>query len=147
MQLQSCVLTLLKGAQYALDIEESFQSLNVHVEGIGAPDDDGKNAVHGYDKLKVAIGKYGNSLVKIAVDAYKIHNSTDGNKWSQPLNGGMILGLAATYHFVDNYVGDGKKREGFLYYLNVLLPNITVAELHSKNCWSSNGCFDPSKHY
>ena len=117
---------IAQGAQYALDIEESFQSLNVHVEGIGAPDDDGKNAVHGYDKLKVAIGKYGNSLVKIAVDAYKIHNSVDGNKWSQPLNGGMILGLAATYHFLDNYVGDGKKREGFLEFLNNRLAKRSV---------------------
>jgi len=108
---------IAQGAQYALDIEESFQSLNVHVEGIGASDD-GTNGVYGYDKLKVAISKYGNALVKTAVDAYKVHNSTDGNKWSQPLNGGMILGLAATYHFLDNYVGDGKKREGFLEFLN-----------------------------
>ena len=116
---------IAQGAQYALDIEESFQSLNVHVEGIGAPDD-GSNGVHGYDKLKVAIGKYGNSLVKIAVDAYKTHNSVDGNKWTQPLNGGMILGLAATYHFLDNYVGDGKKREGFLEFLNNRLAKRSV---------------------
>ena len=108
---------IAQGAKYALDIEESFQSLNVHVEGIGASDD-GTNGVYGYDKLKVAISKYGNALVKTAVDAYKIHNSSDGNKWSQPLNGGMILGLAATYHFLENYVGDGKKREGFLDFLN-----------------------------
>ena len=116
---------IAQGAQYALDIEESFQSLNVHVEGIGASDD-GTNGVHGYDKLKVAISKYGNALVKTAVDAYKVHNSTDGNKWSQPLNGGMILGLAATYHFLDNYVGDGKKREGFLEFLNNRLAKRSV---------------------
>ena len=30
----------------------------------------------------------------------------------------MIFGLAATYHFLDNYVGDGKKRDGFLEFLN-----------------------------
>ena len=116
---------IAQGAQYALDIEESFQSLNVHVEGIGASDD-GTNGVYGYDKLKVAISKYGNALVKTAVDAYKVHNSTDGNKWSQPLNGGMILGLAATYHFLDNYVGDGKKREGFLEFLNNRLAKRSV---------------------
>ena len=108
---------IAQGAQHALDTEESFQSLNIHIEGIGASDD-GTNAVYGYDKLKVAIGKYGNTLVKTAIDAYKVHNSSDGNKWSQPLNGGMILGLAATYHFLENYVGDGKKREGFLEFLN-----------------------------
>ena len=112
-------------AQYALDIQESFKSLGVHVEGIGAPDD-GTNGVYGYDRLKTAIGKYGNALVKIAVDSYKVHNSTDGNKWSQPLNGGMILGLAATYHFLDNYVGDGKKREGFLEFLNNRLAKRSV---------------------
>jgi len=116
---------IAQGAKYALDIEESFQSLNVHVEGIGAPDD-GTNGVYGYDKLKTAIGKYGNSLVKIAVDAYKVHNSTDGNKWSQPLNGGMILGLTATYHFLENYVGDGRKREGFLDFLNNRLAKRSV---------------------
>ena len=116
---------IAQGAQYALDVEESFKSLGVHVEGIGASDD-GSNAVHGYANLKVAIGKYGNALVKTAVDAYKVHNSTDGNKWSQPLNGGMILGLAATYHFLDNYVGDGKKREGFLEFLNNRLAKRSV---------------------
>ena len=116
---------IAQGAKYALDIEESFQSLNVHVEGIGASDD-GTNGVYGYDKLKVAISKYGNALVKTAVDAYKVHNSSDGNKWSQPLNGGMILGLAATYHFLENYVGDGKKREGFLNFLNTRLAKRPV---------------------
>ena len=122
---------IAQGAKYALDIEESFQSLNVHVEGIGAPDD-GSNAVHGYDKLKVSITKYGNTLTKTAIDLYKVHNAADDNSWNSPLNGGMILGLAATYHFVDNYVGDGKKREGFLYYLNELLPNLTVGDYISK---------------
>ena len=116
---------IAQGAQYAIDIEESFQSLNVHVEGIGAPDD-GINSVYGYDKLKRAIGKYGNALVKTAVDAYKVHNTTDGNKWTQPLNGGMIFGLAATYHFLENYVGDGKKREGFLDFLNNRLAKRSV---------------------
>jgi hypothetical protein len=116
---------IAQGAKYALDTEESFQSLNVHVEGIGAPDD-GINSVYGYDKLKVAIGKYGNTLVKTAVDAYKTHNTADGNKWTQPLNGSMILGLAATYHFLDNYVGDGKKREGFLQFLNDRLAKRSV---------------------
>ena len=116
---------IAQGAKYAIALEESFQSLNVHVEGIGAPDN-GSNAVYGYDKLKVAIGKYGNTLVKTAVDAYKTHNTTDGNKWTQPLNGGMILGLAATYHFLDNYVGDGKKREGFLEFLNNRLAKRSV---------------------
>ena len=108
---------IAQGAKYALDIEESFQSLGVHVEGIGAPDD-GSNAVQGYDKLKVAITKYGNTHTKTAIDLYKLHNAAPNNKWNSPLNGGMILGLAATYHFVDNYVGDGKKCDGFLEFLS-----------------------------
>ena len=116
---------IAQGAKYALDIEESFKSLNVHVEGIGA-DDNGSNAVHGYDKLKVAIGKYGNALVKTAVDAYKIQNAAGNNRWNSPLNGGMILGLTATYHFLDNYVGDGRKREGFLDFLNNRLSKRSV---------------------
>ena len=116
---------IAQGAKYALDIEESFQSLGVHVEGIGAPAD-GSNAVHGYDKLKVSITKYGNTLTKTAIDLYKIHNAATSNKWNSPLNGGMILGLAATYHFLDNYVGDGKKREGFLDFINNRLPKRSV---------------------
>lgn len=118
---------IAQGAKYALALQENFQSLNVQVEGIGAPDD-GSNAVHGYDKLKVSITKYGNTYTKTAIDLYKLHNAAKDNSWNSPLNGGMILGLAATFHFVDNYVGDGKKHDGFLYYLNELLPNITVAE-------------------
>ena len=116
---------IAQGATYALTIEESFKSLNIHVEGIGAPDD-GTNGVHGYYKLKAAIGKYGNSFVKTAVDSYKTHNNIDGNKWNLPLNGGMIFGLAATYHFLDNYVGDGKKCDGFLEFLSDRLSKRAV---------------------
>ena len=116
---------IAQGAPYAISIEESFQSFNIHVEGIGAPDD-GSNGVQGYYKLKAAIGKYGNSFVNTAIESYKRHNSADGNKWSQPLNGGMIYGLAATYHFLENYVGDGKKREGFLEFLNDRMSKRTV---------------------
>jgi len=122
---------IAQGAKYAQDIEESFQSLNINIEGIGALDD-GTNSVYGYDKLRVAIGKYGNTLVKTAVDAYKTHNATDGNKWTQPLNGGMIFGLTATYHFLDNYVGDGRKREGFLEFLNNRLAKRSVDKYISK---------------
>ena len=116
---------IAQGAPYALTIEESFKSLNIHVEGIGALDD-GTNGVHGYYKLKAALGKYGNSFVKTAVDSYKTHNNIDGNKWNLPLNGGMIFGLAATYHFLDNYVGDGKKRDGFLEFLSDRLSKRAV---------------------
>ena len=116
---------IAQGAQYALDIEESFKSLNIHIEGIGA-DDDGKNSVYGYAKLKTSIGKYGNTFTKTAIDLYKMHNKADDNKWNLPLNGGMILGLAAAYHFLDNYVGDGKKREGFLEFLNNRLSKRSV---------------------
>jgi len=112
-------------ASYALIIEESFQALEVHIEGIGA-EDDGTNGVYGYSKLKTAIGKYGNTLVKTAIDVYKKQNAADDNKWSQPLNGGMILGLTAAYHFLDNYVGEGKKREGFLEFLNERLAKRPV---------------------
>jgi hypothetical protein len=122
---------IAQGASYALAIEESFQSLNIQVEGIGAPDD-GTNSVYGYAKLKTAIGKYGNTIVKTAIDAYKVHNASDDNKWSHPLNGGMILGLSATYHFLENYVGDGKKREGFLEFLNTRLAKRSVEKYTAK---------------
>ena len=108
---------IAQGAQYALDLEETFQSLGIQVEGIGAPITK-DNAVYGYDKLKRAVGKYGNSYVKNAVDLYKKHNSNSNSKWNHPLNGGMIFGLAATYHFLDTQLGDAGKKDGFLEYLN-----------------------------
>jgi len=108
---------IAQGAQYALDLEETFQSLEIQVEGIGAPITK-DNAVYGYDKLKRAVGKYGNTYVKNAVDLYKKHNSNSKSKWNHPLNGGMIFGLAATYHFLDTQLGDAGKKDGFLEYLN-----------------------------
>lgn len=122
---------IAQGAAYALSIEESFKALNIHVEGIGA-DDDGFNSVYGYSKLKTAIGKYGNSIVKTAIDIHKVYNTSDGSKWTKPINGGMILGLSATYHFLDKYVGDGKKRDGFLEFLNERLPKRPLDKYISK---------------
>ena len=94
---------IAQGAQYALDLEETFQALEIQVEGIGAPITK-DNAVYGYDKLKRAIAKYGNTYVKNAIDLYKKHNANSKSKWSHPLNGGMIFGLTATYHFLDTQV-------------------------------------------
>ena len=124
---------IAQGAKYALTMEENFKSIEVHVEGIGA-DDDGTNLVKGYDRLKQAIGKYKVSLVKTAVALYKKHNSSneDKNKWNHPLNGGMVLGLAATFHFLDNYVGEADKREGFLAYLNSNISKRSIASFIEK---------------
>ena len=108
---------IAQGAQYALDLEETFQALEIQVEGIGASITK-DNAVYGYDKLKRAVGKYGNTYVKNAIDLYKKHNSNSKSKWSHPLNGGMIFGLAATYHLLDTQVGEAGKKDGFLEYLD-----------------------------
>lgn len=108
---------IAQGAQYAIDLEDTFQALEIQVEGIGAPITK-DNAVYGYDKLKRAIGKYGNTYVKNAIDLYKKHNKNSKSKWNHPLNGGMIFGLTATYHFLNTQVGDAGKKDGFLEYLD-----------------------------
>lgn len=122
---------IAQGAQYALDLEETFQILGVQVEGIGAPSTK-TNGVHGYDKLKRAIAKYGNTYVKTAIDLYKKHNADSKSKWNHPLNGGMILGLTATYHFLDTQVGNEGKKDGFLEYLDQKICKRTVDKFIEK---------------
>ncbi len=115
-----------QGAEYALDLEEKFKSLNIHVELIGAPDD-GTNGVIGYDKLRVALGKYGTTFVRRAVETYKGHNRDTSKvcKWSKPLNGGLIFGLAAAYSFLDSIsvTNTGAKYENFNTFLNTSIKN------------------------
>ena len=116
---------IAQGAQYALDLEETFQALEIQIEGIGAPITK-DNGVHGYDRLKQAISKYGNTYVKTAIDLYKKHNADSKSKWNHPLNGGMILGLTATYHFLETQAGNEGKNAGLLDFLNNRLSKRTV---------------------
>ena len=120
---------LAQGKDYARKLERQFITLNIHVELIGA-DDNGSNGVQGYDKLRVALGKYHLTYVSNALDLYKKHiaDNTEDNLWSKPLNGGMILGLAAAYSFLDLHAGDGGKNEDFLSYLNNEINLTTVKE-------------------
>ena len=106
------------GQQYALRIEQQLITLGVHIQCIG--DVDGQE-VFGYKQLKTSLGKYKETYTKKAVDLCRKHIAS--GKWVKPLDGSMILGLAAAYHFDDNYVGEGKKSERFN---NFLGDNITV---------------------
>ena len=116
---------IAQGAQYALDLEETFQALEIQIEGIGAPITK-DNGVYGYDRLKQAISKYGNTYVKNAIDLYKKNNADSKSKWNHPLNGGMILGLTATYHFLETQAGNEGKNAGLLDFLNNRLSKRTV---------------------
>ena len=116
---------IAQGAQYALDLEETFQALEIQIEGIGAPITE-DNGVYGYDRLKQAISKYGNTYVKLAIELYKKHNADSKSKWNHPLNGGMILGLTATYHFLETQAGNEGKNAGLLDFLNNRLSKRTV---------------------
>ena len=120
-----------QGAEYALDLEEKFKSLNIHVELIGAPDD-GTNGVIGYDKLRVALGKYGTTFVRRAVETYKGHNRDTSKvcKWSKPLNGGLIFGLAAAYSFLDSIsvTNTGAKYENFNTFLNTSIKHYPIED-------------------
>ena len=118
-----------QGAEYALDLEEKFKALNIHVELIGAPDD-GTNGVHGFDKLKAALGKYDSSHVRKALETYKGHNRDTSKlcKWSKPLNGGFIFGLAAAYSFLDSLsvTNSGERYENFNTFLNTSIKHYKV---------------------
>ena len=120
---------IAQGEQYALDLEESFKALNIHVERIGAPDD-GTNNVQGYDKLKTALSKYSPSHIRKAIETYKGHNRDTSKlcKWSKPLKGGFIFGLAAAYSFLDSLsvTNTGEKYENFNTFLNTAIKHYSV---------------------
>jgi len=117
---------IARGVQYALTMLSNLQVLGVHVEGIG---DESGDELFGYEKLKVCIGKYGNSYTKRAVDLCKYHNKRrESIKWKKPLDGSMVYGLAAIYHFIDNYVGKGDKAKGINEYLSNQLALKTVTD-------------------
>ena len=120
---------IAQGAEYARDLERKFKSLNIHVELIGAPDD-GTNGVKGYDKLRVALGKYDPSHVRKAIETYKGHNRDTSKlcKWSKPLNGGFIFGLAAAYSFLDNLsvTNSGDRYDNFNTFLNTSIKHYSI---------------------
>ena len=120
---------IAQGAEYALDLEEKFKALNIHVELIGAPDD-GANGVQGYDKLKAALAKYGTTFVRKAIETYKGNNRDTSKlcKWSKPLNGGFIFGLAAAYSFLDNLsvTNSGDRYDNFNTFLNTAIKHFTI---------------------
>ena len=117
---------IARGVQYALTMLSNLQVLGVHVEGIG---DENGDELFGYEKLKVCIGKYGNSYTKRAVDLCKYHNKRrESIKWKKPLDGSMVFGLSAIYHFIDNYVGKGDKAKGINEYLSNQLALKTVTD-------------------
>ena len=114
----------------ALEWEETFQSIGIHVEKVGDPDG---HSVFGLAKLKTCINKYGSTYTKQAVETYAntIKYSTS-DTWNNPLQGGLVLGLAAAYHFADNYAGDGTTKDGFLEFLESHLSVKTPKEWTEK---------------
>ena len=117
---------IARGVKTALETLETLQALGVHVEGIGDPDG---HHVHGYAKLKTSISKYSNGYTKQAINHYcYLKDNKTLDKWDTPLQGGMILGLAAAFHFIDNYIGDGEKNKAFILYLHNQFANNSPKE-------------------
>ena len=108
---------IARGVEYAINMLEKLESLKIHVQGIG--DVDGEE-VFGYEKLKVALGKYGNTYTNKAINLIRFHVDNKKSKWRRPkdFDGSMILGLAAAFHFEDLYLGDAGKSKGFTEYLS-----------------------------
>ena len=61
-----------------------------------------------------------------------MHNADSQSKWNHPLNGGMILGLTATYHFLRTQVGNEGKKDGFNEYLVKNINRRTVDKFIEK---------------
>ena len=122
---------LAQGKKYAVRIEENFRTLGVHVELIGA-DDDGTNAVTGYRGLKDAIGKYGLTYTGRAVEFYKRQNADKSFKGWKKLDGSMILGLTALFHFLDNVKGIDQKADDLTDYMLTYLCKKSVKEITEK---------------
>ena len=115
------------GVDSALKMEQQLITLGVHIQNIG--DVDGQE-VFGYKQLKTALGKYKMTYTKKAVELCKKH--INSGQWLRPLDGSMILGIAAAYHFDDNYVGEGKKSESFNHFLEGNITVETVEEYKNK---------------
>ena len=122
---------LAQGKPYALRIEENFTKLKVHVELIGA-DDDGSNSVIGFRGLKDAISKYGLTYTGRAIEFYKRQNSNSKFKGWKRLDGSMILGLTALFHFLDNVKGIDQKAEDLTSYMFEHLCKKSVKEITNK---------------
>ena len=99
----------------SLEWEATFNSIGIHVEKVGYSDGP---EVYGLAKLKTCINKYGSTYTKQAIETYaNTIKYTTSEAWSNPLLGGLVLGLAAAYHFADNYAGDGATKDGFIKFL------------------------------
>ena len=122
---------LAQGKPYALRIEENFTKLGVHVELIGA-DDDGSNSVVGYRGLKDAIAKYNLTYTSRAIEFYKRQNANKAFKGWKKLDGSMILGLTALFHFLDNVKGIDQKADDLTDYMIKHLCKKSVKEITNK---------------
>ena len=122
---------LAQGKPYAQRIEQNFKKLKVHVELIGA-EDDGVNSVVGYRGLKDAIGKYGLTYTGRAIEFYKRQNANASFKGWKRLDGSMILGLTALFHFLDNVKGIDQKGDDLTDYMFMHLSKKSVSVITNK---------------
>ena len=122
---------LAQGKKYAVRIDENFKKLEVHVELIGA-EDDGENSVKGYRGLKDAISKYGLTYTGRAIQFYKRQNSQSKFKGWKRLDGSMILGLTALFHFLDNVKGIDQKGDDLTDYMLTHLSKKSVTVITNK---------------
>lgn len=111
---------LAQGRKYAVRMEENFRKLGVHVELIGA-DDNGKNGVSGYRGLKDAIAKYGIEHTFDAIELYRKLISNKEFKTWKSLDGCVILGFTALFHFINTKSGLDKKGTDLLDYIETYL--------------------------
>lgn len=120
--------------QWAVDLEETFTNIGVHVEGIG--DVDG-HEIFGYAKLRTCLSKYGQDITSQAVDHYaKIISKTKQKEWKHPLQGGLILGLAAAFHFrATAWKTECSGKREFTRFLNNYLTG-TTREKFSPKYWT-----------
>ena len=122
---------LAQGKEYAKLAESNFKKLGVQVERIG-DEETPTNSVKGYRGLKDAIRKYGLKYTKQAVDFYKRQISDSSFKSWKKMEGSMILGLTALFHFLDNATGMDQKADHLTQYMVEHLCKKSASEITNK---------------
>ena len=119
------------GTQWAIDLEETFFNIGVHVEGIG--DAEG-HEIFGYAKLRTCLSKYGEDYTRQAVEHYaKIISKTKQKEWKKPLQAGLVLGLAAAFHFrATAWKTECVGKKEFTRFLNTYLTGTTRQKFSPK---------------
>jgi hypothetical protein len=121
---------IAEGLKEALVTLTDLDDMGVHVEKLGNIDGP---EVKGFTMLMQAHNKYKLKNVRSAITKYQeLQEDNTFPKWNdigKRLDGGLIAGLSAVYHFLDEYLGGGDKAFALETYLLENLGRVGPSEL------------------